>query len=60
MWKIYIYINKYNEDDFRILIWIKQLNSMDKQKHGNKEELSIIKASLIISKLETRKMFVNN
>ena len=33
---------------------------MDKQKHGNKEELSIIKASLIISKLETRKKFVNN
>ena len=33
---------------------------MDKQKHGNKEELSIIKASLIICKLETRKKFVNN
>ena len=40
--------NKYNEDEFQFqfLINIKLLNSLDTQKHGNKEKLSIKKASL--------------
>ena len=41
---------QYNEDDFRfkILINIKLLNSMDTQKHGNKEKLSIRKVPLYL------------
>ena len=51
---IYIYggrrLYQYNEDDFRfkILINIKLLNSMDTQKHGNKEKLSIRKVPLYL------------
>jgi len=36
------------------------LNSMDIQKHRNREKLSIKKVSLITSKLKIRKKLVNN
>ena len=49
---------QYNEDD---LIYIKLLNSIDTKKHGNKERLSVKKASLENPcKLVILKEFVNN
>ena len=34
--------------DCNMLVYIKPLNSMDTQKHGKKEKLSIKKASLLL------------
>ena len=40
---------QYNEDDFRVQFWfIKPLNSMKAQTNGNKKNLLMKKASLVI------------
>ena len=47
-------IYQYNEDDLRIkfVTFTKLSNSMDTQKHGNKEKLSISNISLLTAYIE--------